>query len=148
MLKVVSKLRTYFSLIYQLTDSIKGILALFFLFLLSIQAFAQNPVIEGTRTHVNNSETSNHTISLPSDIQVGDLILVLLEFEVQEILTRQLRDGHDWYMKIIVVGRWFIGNQRQVPLNLFLLDYLVAQELQLFLTESPIGIQQKHLRLR
>jgi hypothetical protein len=76
MLKVVSKLRTYCSLVYQLTDSIKGILALFFLLLLSIQAFAQNPVIEGTRTHVNNSETSNHTISLPSDIQVGDLILV------------------------------------------------------------------------
>ena len=77
MLKVVSKLRTYCSLIYQLTDSIKGILALFFLFLLSIQAFAQNPVIEGTQIHVNDSETStHHTISLPSGIQAGDLILV------------------------------------------------------------------------
>ena len=37
---------------------------------------AQFPVIEGTQTHVNNSEVDNHTISLPSGIQVGDLILV------------------------------------------------------------------------
>jgi hypothetical protein len=43
----------------------------------------QYPVIEGTQTHVNNSETSSHTISLPTGIQTGELILV----------TFRIRDG-------------------------------------------------------
>ncbi|MCH6232820.1 MBG domain-containing protein [Cognataquiflexum rubidum] len=45
------------------------------------------PVIEGTRTHVNNSETSSHTISLPTGIQTGDLILVTFRIRDSRTVT-------------------------------------------------------------
>ncbi|HSL86759.1 MAG TPA: MBG domain-containing protein, partial [Bacteroidales bacterium] len=45
------------------------------------------PVIEGTRTHVNNSETSSHTISLPTGIQTGALILVTFRIRDSRTVT-------------------------------------------------------------
>ncbi len=47
-----------------------------FIFLFSIQTNAQSPIIQNTRSYIDGTERSSHTISLPTGIQAGDLILV------------------------------------------------------------------------
>ena len=73
-----------------------ALLITLFIFLASLTAVAQYPVVAGVANSNSNGNTSSYTVSLPSGVQVNDLLIAIMGFRDRTFTTTTISFPSGW----------------------------------------------------